>query len=71
MNKMGQLVAKAAHRAYDKVETRFLVAQGRKAVKEKAATTVRVTRKAAKAGLIVGAATAAVVVGRELRKRGT
>jgi Ni,Fe-hydrogenase III small subunit len=59
----------AARKAYEKVETRVLVAEGRKAVRGKIRTTARVSRKAAKTGLIVGALAAAGVVVREVRKR--
>lgn len=60
---------KAAKKALEKVETRILVAEGRKAVKAKARTAGRVSRKAAKTGLIVGALAATGVVVREIRKR--
>jgi hypothetical protein len=73
---MGKLTRKliargkaAAEKAYEKVETRILVAEGRKAVRGKARSAARVSRKAAKAGLIAGAMTAAGVVVREIRKR--
>ena len=73
---MGKLTRKlasrakvAVHDAYKKVETRILVAEGRKAVRSKASTVAKVSRKATKAGLIVGAMTAAGVVAREIRKR--
>jgi hypothetical protein len=69
---LARLAAKgkgAAHKAYEKVETRILVAQGRKAVREKAQTVGKVSRKAARTGLIVGALTAAGVVIREVRRR--
>jgi len=59
---------KAAHKAYDKVETRVLLWQGRKAVDRKLRNTARVGKKAAKAGLIVGTLVAAGVVRREVRK---
>jgi hypothetical protein len=59
----------AARKAYENVETRILVAEGRKAVREKAQTVGKVSRKAAKTGLIVGAIAAAGVVMREVRKR--
>jgi hypothetical protein len=59
----------AARGAYEKVETRVLVAEGRKAVKGKARTVAKVSQKAAKTGLIVGALAAAGVVLREVRKR--
>jgi hypothetical protein len=67
-----RLLAKArdaARKAYEKVETRVLVAEGRKAVERKANTAVRVSRKAAKTGAVVGALTAAGVVAHEIRKR--
>jgi hypothetical protein len=73
---MGKLTRKLAsgaksaiHDAYEKIQTRVLVAEGRKAVKAKAHTVAKVSRKATKAGLIAGAVTAAGVVVREIRKR--
>jgi hypothetical protein len=73
---MGKLAKKLADRAkaavqdaYEKVETRILVAEGRKAVRSKARAVAKVSRKAAKTGLVVGAVTAAAVVAREIRKR--
>jgi hypothetical protein len=68
---LARLAAKgrnAAHKAYEKIETRVLVAQGRKAVRAKAQAVGKVSRKAARTGLIVGALTAAGVVLREVRK---
>lgn len=59
----------AARAAYEKVETRILVAEGRKAVKGKVRTVTKVSKKAAKAGLIVGTLAAVGVVVREVRKR--
>jgi hypothetical protein len=59
----------AAHDAYEKVETRVLVAEGRKAVRNKANAVVKVSRKAAKTGVVVGALAAAGVVAHEIRKR--
>jgi hypothetical protein len=59
----------AARGAYEKLETRVLVAEGRKAVRGKARTVAKVSQKAAKTGLIVGALAAAGVVLREVRKR--
>ena len=59
----------AARGAYEKVETKVLVAEGRKAVQGKARTVAKVSKKAAKTGLVVGALTAAGVVLREVRKR--
>ncbi len=51
------------------VETRVLAAEGRRSVKAKAKTTAKVIRKATKAGVAMGIATAAAVVVREVRKR--
>lgn len=59
----------AARKAFQKVETRVLVAEGRKAVREKTHTVAKVSRKAAKAGLLAGAMAAAGVVLREIKKR--
>ena len=73
MGKLTRKLAKdakgAIHDVYEKVETRILVAEGRKAVKSKARTVAKVSRKATKAGLIAGLVTAAGVVVREIRKR--
>jgi hypothetical protein len=68
MGKLGRAVAKGARKAYEKVETKFLVAQGRKAVRDKARNVSRVTKKAAKRGLMIGGLAAAAVVLREIRK---
>jgi hypothetical protein len=68
----GRLLRRAkgvAQNAYEKVETRVLVAEGRKAVQHKANTVARVSRKAAKTGAVVGALAAAGVVAHEIRKR--
>lgn len=59
----------AARGAYEKMETKVLAAEGRRAVKGKARTVAKVSQKAAKTGLIVGALAAASVVVREVRKR--
>lgn len=67
-----RLVAKsrqAAEKAYRKVETRVLVAEGRKSVRAKVRTAGKVSRKAAKTGMLAGALAAAGVVVREIRKR--
>jgi hypothetical protein len=67
-----KLVAKgkdAARRAFEKVETRILVAEGRKAVRSRARAAAKVSKKAAKTGLVVGALAAAAVVAREVGKR--
>lgn len=59
----------AARKAYDEVETRILVAEGRKSVQRKARAVSKVSKKALKAGAIAGAVMAAAVVVREVRKR--
>jgi hypothetical protein len=59
----------AARKAYEELETRVLVSEGRKAMRNKVRTTAKVGKKAAKTGLIVGALAAAGVVVREVRKR--
>jgi hypothetical protein len=59
----------AAEKAYRKLETRVLVAEGRKSVRAKVRTVGKVSKKAAKTGMIVGALAAAGVVVREIRKR--
>jgi len=59
----------AAEKAYRKLETRVLVAEGKKSVRAKVRTVGKVSKKAAKTGLIVGALAAAGVVVREIRKR--
>jgi hypothetical protein len=59
----------AAEKAYRKVETRVLVNEGRKSVRAKVKTVGKVSRKAARTGMIVGALAAAGVVVREIRKR--
>jgi hypothetical protein len=60
---------KAAQGAYERVENKILAAEGRRAVKGKVRTVKKVSRKAAKTGLIVGTLAAAGVVVREFRKR--
>jgi len=68
----GRLLARvrnAAQDAYEQVETRVLVAEGRKAVQRKAKTVAKVSRKAAKKGAVAGALTAAGVVALEIHKR--
>lgn len=59
----------AARAVADEVETRILVAEGRKAVKQKVRTVRTVSKKAMKTGLVVGTLAAATVVAREIRKR--
>ena len=59
----------AARDAYERVETKVLVAEGRKAVRNKTNAVVKVSRKAAKTGVVVGAIAAAGVVVHEIRKR--
>lgn len=59
----------AAKKAYEKVETKILVAEGRKSVQRKARAVSKVSKKAVKTGALVGAVVAAAVVVREIRKR--
>jgi hypothetical protein len=59
----------AARDAYEKLETKVLVAEGRKSIRGKVRTVKKVTRKAVKTGLITGALAAVSVVAREIRKR--
>jgi hypothetical protein len=66
--KLASKSRKAARKAYDEVETRVLVWQGKKAVDRKVKTAARVGKKAVKTGLLVGALAAAGVVRREVRK---
>lgn len=60
---------KAAAKAYRKVETKVLAAEGRRSVRAKLKTAGQVSKKAAKTGLIVGALAAAKVVVQEIRRR--
>lgn len=68
MKKLVRQGRNSARKAYEKVETKILVAEGRKAVKRKVRTVGRVSRKAAKTGLVAGAMAATMVVLREIRK---
>lgn len=67
--KFTEKVANAAGRAAGKVETKILAAEGKRSLKARAHTVAKVTRKAAKAGLIAGGIVAAAVVRREVMKR--
>jgi hypothetical protein len=67
--KAATAAGEAVQRLVDKVETKVLAAEGRRSVKAKARTTVKVARKAVKAGVIAGVMTAVAVVTREVRKR--
>jgi hypothetical protein len=67
--KVAEATGEALHRLVDAVETKVLVAEGRRSVKAKVRTTAKVARKAAKAGAVMGALTAVAVVAREVRKR--
>lgn len=69
MRTLAQGGRNAAGRAVKKLETKILVAEGRKAVRRKVRTVGTVSRKAAKTGLIAGTIVAAGVVVREIRKR--
>lgn len=66
---MAEAAGEAVHRLVEGMETKVLVAEGRRSVKARARTTVKVARKAAKTGAVVGALTAVAVVAREVRKR--
>ena len=57
-----------ARRAYEKVENRILVAEGRKAVKGKLETVRKVTRQAVKTGIVTGSLAALGVVFGAVRK---
>jgi hypothetical protein len=59
----------AMRRAYERAETNVMAAVGRRAVKSKVSTVKKVTRRAAKAGLVAGTLAAASVVLKEVRKR--
>lgn len=61
--------ADATARAYKNAETKVLVAEGRKSIKQKVDTVAKVSRKAVKRGAIAGALVAASVVIREVKKR--
>lgn len=56
-------------RLTNRLAEKLLAAEGRKSVRKKVRTTVKVGRKAAKTGAIVGVLAAAAVVVREIRKR--
>ena len=60
---------KAVRALYQEAETRVLVAEGRKSVRQKTKVAVAVTKKAAKTGMIAGLAAAAAVVIHQVRKR--
>lgn len=60
---------KAVRKAAERLETRILVAQGHKAVQGKVRTVTRVSREAAKTGLVTGAIAATTVVVREIHTR--
>jgi hypothetical protein len=57
----------AARNAVKKLETRILVAQGRKAVRRKVHVVGTVSRKAVKTGLVTGGIAATAVAVREIR----
>jgi hypothetical protein len=61
--------AETARTAFDKLETRVLVAEGRKSFRRKAQTVAKVSKKAARAAAIAGVVAAASVVVREVKKR--
>ena len=51
------------------LETRALIAEGRRSVRTKTATVKKVSKKALKTGFVTGAMAAAAVVVHEVRKR--
>ena len=69
LNKLAKKGKTAAKRAYKNVETRVLVAEGRRSVEAKVRTAKKVTRKAVRTGIITGALAATAVLAREIRKR--
>ena len=69
IGRLGRKSKGAARRAYEKLETRILVAQGRKAIRAKAGAITKVARKAVKTGLITGGIAATGVVVKAIRKR--
>lgn len=69
MPKLTERAARAGRRAIDEVETRVLVAEGKKSLRTKVARAKRITTKALKTGAIVGAVVATAVVMRERKKQ--
>ncbi len=69
MDEVARKTKAAAKKAYEKVETKVLVAEGRKSFKRKASAVSKVSKKAVKTGVIAGAVVAAAVVVREIKKR--
>jgi hypothetical protein len=67
--KLARGVVKPLRRAAEEVETRILVAEGRRSVRRKARVTAAVAKRAAKTGLVLGVLAAATVVAREVKKR--
>jgi len=59
----------AMQKAYKKVETEVMAAEGRRSVRAKARSAGKVGKKAAKVGLLVGALAALEVVLHEIGKR--
>lgn len=69
MPKLTEKVARAGRRAVDGVETRVLVAEGKKSLRAKVARATRITKKAVRTGAIAGAVVAVAVVMRERKKQ--
>lgn len=69
LGKLARRSKSVARKAYERLETRILVAQGRRAIRAKTAKVAKVTRKALKTGLITGGIAAAAVVVRAVRKQ--
>ncbi len=69
MTKFTKKVSRAAGRTRDKIETKILVAEGKRSFRSKVDVVKKVTRKAVKAGAVAGALAAVAVVMRETKKR--
>ncbi len=69
VTKVAAKARKAAGKAYQKLETKVLAAEGKRSVRSKLRIAGKVGKEAAKTGLIVGAIAAAKVVVDEVRRR--
>lgn len=65
----GRKSGNAARQAYEKLETKVMAIEGRRSVRAKARAAGRIGKRAAKAGLLVGALAALEVVLQELARR--
>lgn len=66
---LGKRGGRAIRGLYQKVESRILVSEGRKAVRRKARVAKSIAKKAVKAGVVAGVAAAVLSVARQVRKR--